>query len=286
MSTWFLISLASAVIFGLSGFLMKVSSSRNGDDDYLLWGLYLTGSLGFLWWSIQTDDIQFTSINMIAGIIVGIGSAFGNLLFMKALLIGPASLTSPLVNANIVLTMAMSMIIYGEIITVTEAIGVLLLIAAITLLPIDPNENLRIRNKRWYLLIFLAMLLFFFRNGGLKITEEMHLSNTSILFISYLFGFVWFTWQILRKSSTAGFRQKQNTTGMIWGLGAGFFSFGGMQLYAIALDQGPATIIAPIFSTNSLVVAILSILIFRERLSLMQSMSLVLLFAGLILIRM
>lgn len=285
MSTWFLISLASAITFGLSGFLMKVSSAKNGDDDYLLWGLYLTGSLGFLWWSVKTDDIQFTLISIIAGIVVGVGSAFGNLLFMKALLIGPASLTSPLVNANIVLTMAMSMLIYGEIISVTEAVGVFLLIAAITLLPIDPNENLRIRNKRWYLLIFLAMLLFFFRNGGLKITEEMHLSNTSILLISYLFGLAWFTWQILRKSSPSGCRQRKNLTGMVWGLGAGIFSFGGMQLYAIALDQGPATIIAPIFSTNSLVVAILSILIFRERLSLMQSMSLVLLFAGLILIR-
>jgi uncharacterized membrane protein len=68
-------------------------------------------------------------------------------------------------------------------------------------------------------------------------------------------------------------------------LGAGFFSFAGMQLYAIALDLGPASIIAPIFSTNSLVVALLSILVFRERLSLMQSVSLILLFAGLVLIR-
>jgi uncharacterized membrane protein len=81
------------------------------------------------------------------------------------------------------------------------------------------------------------------------------------------------------------FFQKSRLTGMIWGLGAGFFSFAGMQLYAIALDHGPASIIAPIFSTNSLVVALLSILVFRERLSLIQSVSLILLFAGLILIR-
>jgi drug/metabolite transporter (DMT)-like permease len=285
MSTWFLISLASAVTFGLSGFLMKVSSARSGDDDFLLWGLYLTGSLGFVWWAVKTGDIQFTWLNLAAGTLVGIGSAFGNLLFMRALSIGPASLTSPLANANIILTMAMSMLVYGESITVTEATGAFLLVSAIMLLPVDPNENLRIQNRRWYLLIFLAMLLFFFRNGGLKITEEMNLSNTSILLISYLFGWIWFTWQILRKAPPAGFRQKSRRTGMVWGLGAGFFSFAGMQLYAIALDHGPASIIAPIFSTNSLVVALLSILVFRERLSLMQSVSLILLFAGLILIR-
>ena len=49
---------------------------------------------------------------------------------------------------------------------------------------------------------------------------------------------------------------------MVWGLGVVFFSFAGMQLDAIALDHGPASIIAPIFSTNSLAVAFLSYLVF------------------------
>lgn len=287
MSLWFVLAVSSSLTFGLAGFLMKVSSAKKGDHDFLLWGLYLTGSLGFLWWMVKTGDMDFSYIVLIAGFIVGIGSAFGNLLFMKALDIGPASLTSPVVNSNIVLTIGMSILIYGETITVTEAAGVILLIIAMTVLPVDPNESLKIRNKYWYILIFITMLLFFFRNGGLKITEEMHLSGTSILFISYVFGFVWFTFQILRKKTQNRIQTSfaRIRTGVFWGLTAGIFSFAGMQLYAVALNQGPATIIAPIFSTNSLVVAILSILIYRERLSLFQTFSLILLFAGLILIR-
>ncbi|MGA8942412.1 MAG: DMT family transporter [Thermoactinomyces sp.] len=287
MSLWFMLALGSSVTFGLAGFLMKVSSAEKGDHEFMLWGLYLTGSLGFLGWMIKTDDMNFFCIVLIAGIVIGIGSAIGNLLFMKALDIGPASLTSPVVNGNIVLTIAMATLIYGETVTVTEAAGAGLLVLAITLLPVDPNETLKIRNKRWYALVLITMLLFFLRNGGLKITEEMHLSATPILFASYAFGFVWFTFQILRKRI-----QNQNPvsssricTGIVWGLVAGIFSFAGMQLYAAALNGGPATIIAPIFSTNSLVVAILSISIYRERLSMFQILSLILLFAGLILIR-
>ncbi len=287
MSLWFILALFSSFTFGLSGFLMKVSSVRKGDHDFLLWGLYLTGSLGFFWWMVQTHDMDFSYAVLIAGVIVGIGSAFGNLLFMKALDIGPASLTSPVVNSNNVLIIGMSMLMYGETITVIEATGVGLLLIAMTILPVDPNESLKIHNKRWYALVFITMLFFFFRNGGLKITEEMHLSATSILFVSYVSGFVWFTFQVLRKKfqnqflfSTARIR-----TGIACGLAAGIFSFAGMQLYAIALNQGPATIIAPIFSTNSLVVALLSIVIYRERLSLFQTLSLFLLFAGLVLVR-
>jgi uncharacterized membrane protein len=202
---------------------------------------------------------------------------------MKALDVGPASLTSPLVNINIVLTVAMSLLIYGEKINLYESIGVLLLMIAVSILPIDPNESLRIRDLRWYLLVLMATVLFFLRNGGLKITEEWRLQNVTVLFVSYAFGFIWFTVEILRKRSA--FSKPAVKTGLAWGLMSGIFSFAGMQIYAIALESGPASIVAPIFATNSLVVALLSILIYRERLSIVQSFTLILLFVGLVLIR-
>lgn len=281
---WFILALLSSLTFGLAGFMMKISSAKRGSTDHLLWGLYFSGTLGFLWWMFHTDVVVFTASIIIAGIIIGFGSAAGNLLFMKALECGPASLTSPLVNSNIVLTIGLSMWLYGERLSLTEAIGVVFLVIAVSLLPIDPNESLRIKNMRWYVLVFLATLLFFFRNGGLKVTEEMRLPNATILFISYLFGLLWFTVEIFRKKETQHTREKIRI-GTLWGLGAGIFSFAGMQIYAIALEDGPGSIVAPIFATNSLVVAILSILIYRERLSLMQTTCLILLFAGLISIR-
>lgn len=281
---WFILALFSSVTFGLAGFMMKVSSARRGSTDHLLWGLYFSGTLGFLWWMFQTGVAWLNPAIIIAGIIIGFGSAAGNLLFMKALEYGPASLTSPLVNINIVLTITMSMLLYGERLSVFEMVGVILLVIAVSLLPIDPNESLRIRNMRWYVLVLTATLLFFLRNGGLKITEEMKLPGATILFVSYVFGLIWFTVEILRKKGVTTSKESVRI-GLGWGLGAGIFSFAGMQFYAVALEVGPASIVAPIFATNSLVVAILSILIYRERLSWMQTICLVLLFAGLIAIR-
>ncbi|TCS97039.1 DMT family transporter [Hazenella coriacea] len=280
---WFIFALLSSVSFGLAGFMMKVSSAKRGSTDHLLWGLYLSGTLCFLWWIFQTNVVTFSLPIWIAGIVIGFGSAIGNLLFMKALDYGPASLTSPLVNSNIVLTIGLSILLYGERLSISETLGVALLVGAVVLLPIDPNEDLRIRNIRWYVLVLTATLLFFLRNGGLKITEEMKLPNATILFISYLFGLVWFTFAILRKKEAR--TRSQVKTGLGWGLASGIFSFGGMQIYAIALEEGPASIVAPIFATNSLIVALLSILIYRERLSFVQTISLILLFIGLVSIR-
>src|SRR5690606_39727221 len=68
----------------------------------------------------------------------------------------------------------------------------LLLILAVSLIPFDPDEELKIKNARWYFLVLLATLLFTLRNGGLKVTEEMALSGTLVLFYGYLLGLVWF----------------------------------------------------------------------------------------------
>lgn len=281
---WFILALISFLTFGLSGFFMKVSSYHRGSNEHLLWGLYLTGSLFFFIWMLITGNTYLSTEIFIAGIIVGFGSAIGNLLFMKALMLGPANLTSPLVNINILLTVTMSIIIFDEQIQWLEVIGITMLILAVSLIPIDPNESLRINNPRWYSFVLLATFLFFLRNGGLKITEELGLNNTSILFISYLFGLIWFTLDMMKKKSFS-FSLQADKVGLRWGLLAGIFSFAGMQFYALALEQGPASIIAPLFAANSLVVAILSIWLYKERLSLVQTVSLLLLFLGIIFVR-
>ncbi len=143
---WFLWGILSAVTFGLSGFLMKVSSARRGSTLYTLLGLYLTGTLGFFGWALQTETLRADLPLLIAGIVIGLGSAAGNLLFMKALDQGPASLTSPLVNTNILLIILFSVIVYGERLSGTEIAGVILLILAVSLIPFDPDEELKIKN--------------------------------------------------------------------------------------------------------------------------------------------
>lgn len=289
---WFLWGILSAVTFGLSGFLMKVSSARRGSTLYTLLGLYLTGTLGFFGWALQTETLRADLPLLIAGIVIGLGSAAGNLLFMKALDQGPASLTSPLVNTNILLIILFSVIVYGERLSGTEIAGVILLILAVSLIPFDPDEELKIKNYRWYFLVLAATLLFTLRNGGLKVTEEMALSGTLVLFYGYLLGLVWFAAEGLlrrrsgtRKEKAPGNGRRALLTGLGWGSLAGIFSFVGMQLYAVALIDGPASIVAPLFATNSLVVAVLSIFFYRERLSRIQTLSLILLFTGLVLVR-
>lgn len=281
---WYTLAILSSLSFGLGGFMMKVSSVKRGSIVHLLWGLYLTGTICFFGWVLYTDSWILNIQILLAGFIIGLGSAIGNLLFMKALDHGAASLTSPVVNANVILTIGLSVLYFGESLSLTEWIGISLLVLAIMILPIDPDEKLRIRNLKWYGLVIIAMFLFFLRNGGLKVTEEMQLPSAMVLFIGYAFSLIWCSIELFRcRNRRVSYLTKK--IGIHWGLSAGIFSFIGMQIYAVAVANGPASIVAPIFSTNSLVVALLSIWIYQERLSLLQTISLISIFIGLVLTR-
>ncbi|THF76911.1 DMT family transporter [Cohnella fermenti] len=310
---WFLSAIGSALVFGLAGLFMKISQMRSGSAGSLLLGLYTAGTLGF--WGQALLNHHWTPLDWriwIAGAIVGLGSAWGNLLFMKALDYGPASLTSPLTNANILLVIAMGAIWYGEPLQPIAAVGVVCLLFAV-LLAIRNEGSYAVKSSRWYGLVLLAMLLFFFRNGGLKVTDALGLDNTNVLWSGYLLSWLWFAVSSRKEASgsrsdaesrssvRAGSRAEPKAksragadvsagasparTGFLWGLVAGVCSYGGLQLYASALGEGPSHLVAPIFATNGLVVALGSVLLYRERLTVLQWGAFAFLMLGLVLVR-
>jgi uncharacterized membrane protein len=284
---WFSIAVLSSLLFGIAGLIMKVSQMKKGSLNHLLFGLYVTGTLGFLANSLWEGTLLLLDWRLwVGGIIIGMGSAWGNLIFMKALEIGPASLTAPLTNMNIVLIILLSTVFYHESIGGSELIGIVLLVAAVMLISIRKKEPLSVTEKKWFLLVAFALILFTFRNGGLKVTAAAGLENTPILFIGYLLSAIWFGLATLLDNKHVTIEAPLNAhSGLLWGLLAGLFSYAGLQLYSIALQLGKANVVAPIFGTNSLVIAIGSILLFNERLTTPQKFALMFLFSGLILVR-
>ncbi|MDI4644365.1 EamA family transporter [Cohnella hashimotonis] len=316
---WFAIAVLSALAFGLAGFFMKASQMRGGALSSLLIGLYAYGTAGFWIQALLTRSWQpFDWRIWTAGAIIGLGSAWGNLLFMRALARGPASLVSPLTNANIVIVMAAGIVWFGETPHATGLVGACWLLVGIALLSLrgslrggdhgttisraSPAQRAA-RLGSWYPLALAAMGLFVLRNGGLKVTDRIGLDSANVLWAGYLLSLLWFL-AAAGRSKHAGHqnggggrtseaqpsadvktRSSAARIGFGWGLAAGAFSYGGLQLYAVALARGPAHLVAPIFAANSLVVVVLSLAVYRERLSFPQYAALICLLGGLVLIR-
>lgn len=279
---WLWTAISSAFLFGLAGWWMKVSQMKGGSTRMLLIGLYGAGAIGFgVHAGIEGSLNEVLQPGVwLAGILIGAGSAWGNALFMKALQLGPASLTSPLTNLNIVFVVAMATFWYNEPLGVMQAIGIALLLLAVILVAYKRKEPLTIKEQRWFLIVGLAILMFALRNGGLKVTDELGLASAPILCVAYALSLLWFLIPSKEQRDPAS-----NRIGLQLGLAAGIFSYGGLQLYAFAISTGQANLAAPIFATNSLVVAIGSIIFYKERLIMLQWAAFLFLLAGLIVIK-
>ncbi|WP_459076933.1 EamA family transporter [Cohnella rhizosphaerae] len=200
---WFAVAVLSALAFGLAGFFMKASQMRGGALSSLLIGLYASGTAGFWIQALLTRTWQPLDWRVwSAGAVIGLGSAWGNLLFMRAIARGPASLVSPLTNANIVIVMAAGILLFDETPHATGLLGALWLLTGIALLSLRrprgsagseaaASKPISI-GRSWYPLALAAMGLFVLRNGGLKVTDRIGLDSASVLWAGYLLSLVCF----------------------------------------------------------------------------------------------
>lgn len=266
-----LLAVASALSFGGAGFLLKVGVERKYPIQQLLLGLYLSGTLLFACIVSVNNQWDFSFNYLIAGIVIALGSSFGNLFVGRALGAGPASLTSPLVNMNVVLVAIMSVLFYGERLNLLSIIGLVFLITAMVFIKYDPNEDMKIKNNLWYLYLILAIGFIFSREAGLKITLEAGLNNNMVLVLGYLFaglGLFIYSFKTSKISATKNMPIRIfKSPGFYLGLIMGIFSFLGLFLYAQSLRLGPASIAAPLFSLRSVVIIGLSMLLYKERIS-------------------
>ncbi|WP_341281580.1 EamA family transporter [Paenibacillus sp. FSL H8-0537] len=282
---WLTVAISSAILFGLAGWWMKRSQMSSGATSALLLGLYASGTAGFgIHAAFEGSLTSLADYRIwIAGAIIGAGSAIGNAVFMKALDYGPASLTSPLTNMNIVLVVALGTLVYKEPLQLAQASGILLLLLSVVLISYKKQVQAIPAQTQWFYYASAAVVFFTFRNGGLKVTEEWGFSSAPILFVGYLLSFLWFA--LLSKDKKGSTRKSAYRTGLLYGLLAGLFSYAGLQLYATALATGPANLAAPIFATNSLVVAAGAILIYKEKLNAAQWAAFACMMIGLVVIR-
>ncbi|WP_397599970.1 EamA family transporter [Silvanigrella sp.] len=296
---WIVLAIFSSIIFGIASVLMKSATIKKCPDQYILFGLYFSGSLFFLYQSFSVIDFIYSYHVFLWSVLIALGSFFGNWFVIKALELGPASLTAPMLNLNLPFIILMSVFIYGEELNLIKILIILTLFIAIIIVKIDPNENLVIKNKNWFICVILGSTFLFLREGGLKITQELNINNTQILLYSYFLclifsGVILFKKEIKNlnlKSDTSNkiefkklllqMKKENNLNGIYYGLITGICSGLGLYLYSKALLTGPTSLVALIFSARSLIIVLLSYFLHKERLSLFQKFSVFLLCLGL-----
>lgn len=277
---WLGLALLSMLCFGLSGFCLKWVVQRRGDSHAFFIALYAIGALVFfVKLCAQASPVSAVMASfaengllLAALAVVTLGSALGNQAVAKAYQHGPASLTAPLVNTNVVLVVLMSIVVFGEQLGVLQIAAIAALLIAVSVLGMrSRNQGMRL-SKAWWLWVLLAIVFVFSREGGLKIAQSLHANLPFILFCAYAAATVYFIGLYSHRHGFAVVLQHRSSIAA--GGIAGVFSALGLMALTTAMMSGPASIVVPIFSMRSVVVIALSVLFFKERLSIWQWLAL------------
>jgi len=284
LEPYILDAILGALMFGIGGILFKWNAHNLADDNYFFVSLYSVGAACFFIDGFDTLNQLNDAKYFIMAAIVGLGSAGGNFAFSKGLHHGPAGLTSAFAKANIIIVILLSSIYYGEAITWKEGLGILFFFLAMVVVNLKLSKPNKATNRTWFLIMGVCIILLAFRNGGLKVVNELGLSGVLVVAVAYTYCAILSIILILKDrtkpSQVKVTKLKTATIGIVTGI----VSYGGLYFYIAAIKGGPGSVVITIFSLDMFFILFLSYLFFGERLNRNQIFGFLLSAIGLILI--
>jgi len=257
---WFELALVSMFAYGVLDFLFKVAEARRVDFSNLLLYYYWSAALiAFSLFIVMPANIpNFSFIALFAAAQVSF-YLLANVFKLESLKHVKSVLAYPIFSLHGVVVAVLAFFFLGESLSLMHYVGIALSVAAILLL-IERGKHIRF--SRGALLAIGAMLCLAI---SATITAAVVDKLVLLPFIGMSYFFAIGPSYVLEKRLHA----RRGTTENIAPLGVamGVANVTAFYCLLLALQNGPASIVLPVSSLALLVSVILSILVYKERLS-------------------
>lgn len=258
---WVLAAIVTMIGFGVNNMIFKVTNGKGLSKVHMQFYFYfvaffLMGTIGLI-----GGIAPFNWLTVVLGAAIGILNANGNIQMSKAFEKGPASITSPLISMNAVIPVVSSALLFHEHITLWQWVGIVVMMASAIIIQYSPSKQaVDITYKPWIGRTLLSLASFGLLGVLMKTSTHLALDSLNILICMYGGGAIYlFVSSMLQKEAW----QRGE---MRFGALVGCISVVAYSSYFFALQTGVASIVFPIVSLNSLVVVMLSVYFFKERL--------------------
>lgn len=269
MESWIISGLFGALFIGIFSFATKIASEKKLDEDLFLFSVYFFGSIWTFIMLFFFGEFKITWTVFILSLIMGFGYPF----VLRTRMVSLRHLTAStyFINYRILsstLLIFIGMIVFSEKITYYQIIGILVGFVVFYLLLEKKRvneKNVDFRKGVIYLLYGVGIVAFLhvIAKYNALVNGNFHMYN----FLCFLFGMISFfvsNFSVIKKVN----RQTKDLKFIIWfSIVAGFFfATNGWFLY-YAYVVGNLAIVYKIISYSLFVPVILSIIIYREKIS-------------------
>ncbi len=279
---WVLLAFGSAFFAGVTSILAKCGIRKT--DSTLATALRTIIVLAFSWVMVflvgsQSQLGQVDSRSLLFLVLSGLATGASWLCYFRALQLGNINKVVPIDKSSTVLTIVLAVLLLGESLTWTSGVGILL-IAAGTLLMLEkkdaPTTTATDSRWLWYALgsaLFASLTAILGKVGITHVESNLGtaLRTGVVLIMSWMMVLVTGKGKEIRR---------------IDGRELGFICLSGLATgaswlcYYKALQDGPASVVAPIDKLSILVTALFSRVVFQEKLSRKAALGLAAIVAG------
>lgn len=270
MDNWYLLSVIALILLGGQRFLYKVAAEKKCSSSlttavFMTTVTVLSGTVYVL--SDTQPQNLFTLLSLSS--LNSVAFAVSTITHIEALRRLPAGLTFPLTRLSLLLVVIVSVLFFDETLKTMQCLGVLTGMAVVVILAQETRSTIRERQRLRSGLFFVAICLLSGAVASIssKLAAET-VSKSGFMTLSYFFG-IFFSLGIDKKwGSTTP--KGLNRDSILLGVIMGVLNFFGFYAFLMALSSGPLSAIVLITGMHFVIAILLSVLIYHERLSLLQ----------------
>jgi len=284
MANWYVLSIVALVLMGMQRFLYKVSAERKCNTAWTTFSFMATVTvLSVFFFLSLKEPVSNVWMLVLTALINSASFVLGTITHIEALKHVPSSVVYPIIRLNMVVVVLFSIFFFDDQVSLHQGLGILFAIAVIVILTRDAEEEGTFRSvRRGLFLVFVSLISGSVASISSKFAA-IYSSKLGFMALSYFLGAL-FSAALINQSGEKESRGNLKEAFLI-GLLMGLINFVGFYTFLTALSVGPLSIIVSITGMHFVIAVLLSVIVYREKLSKMRILGLCLTVVSIVFLR-
>jgi drug/metabolite transporter (DMT)-like permease len=285
MKNWYLLSIAALVLMGVQRFLYKVSAERECDTAWTTFSFMATVTvLSVVFFLSRRETLTDARMLLLTAGINSASFVLGTITHIEALKHLPSGVAYPIIRLNMVVVVLFSVLFLHDRVSLHQVLGILLAIVVIVILTRDAEERKGSFGsfRKGLLLVFVSLISGSVASISSKFAA-VYSNKLGFMALSYFLGTL-FSAALIRtsgKERSGGSRKDAISIGLLMGL----INFVGFYTFLAALSVGPLSIIVSITGLHFVIAVLLSVIVYKEKLSRTRILGMALAIASILFLR-
>lgn len=275
MIDWYAYAIAAFFLMGTQNFLYKVSAARGYHTGSITFFFMATvASLGSILWLIRWEPIANPGLLLFLSLLNSLSFLVATVTHIESLKYLPATTVYSITRLNLVIVTVFSVLFLKDELSLRQIAGILCAMGAIPILSrrLDRGETAKGQGRQGF--IYLAICLL---TSALALISSRYAAVyvSKIAFLTLVYTMATLAAGLGNRFRTAADRSNRKGTFAL-GFAIGILNFAGYLAFLKALSLGSLSLVASIVSMHFVVAIVLSIFIYRERLTISRVLGFVL----------